>query len=79
MIELICAYKKRWFLSYLIGLIVIYSIFSMLFEELPDMTNVNTIFLLFHFYIVFVHNNKECQDLEAEELQRKLNSLRPSV
>jgi Ca2+/Na+ antiporter len=71
-LNFLCKYKERWFISYLIGVIIIFIVLSIV--NLPPMLEKNATFLYFlcHVYIVIFYKSKECKIYKFNKLKREL-------
>jgi hypothetical protein len=74
-LELLCEYKKRWFLSFVIVAWIIY--FVLISLEVPDkiIMGVGFVHLLIHIFIVKIYKTTECEDFKLEKEKNRCYNL----
>ena len=65
--EYLCLYKDRWFWSYILMSMILITIMNILRVSSNMQTNLSSIFLLLHIYIVVFYKNDECAVYEQNK------------
>lgn len=73
--EYLCFYKKRWFISYIIILIILTFIMTMLNIPNSVKSSITSIYFIVHVLVVMFYKTTECKEFEIKEQQRLAKQL----